>query len=453
MSADTDVGICKSVNEDRVSDVQESALKEQTKLECFRYLEKFIYPLYHLLYLFIQGIIRNILSSSIIQFFLHFLFAYSIDQSFISPVTIILFTHSCAHRSVCFKAWQRQDDELYSREDVKCFDLLLEGLAFNRKFAPHVYLGVIPMNSIVSPQMRTRSIEHRLLMENLIEEPNKSNLRQGVDYWLVMKQLKEKWRLDRQLGPNKLGTKEGMEFLAQEVARMHRELESAVDELARPIYLPLKLTLNACLFNDTLKYLKEEGSDIVPYEGIGECMEQECQRLISYFEERYRTGHVKRCHGDLKTINMWISPSRFPLFSRKILPKQLLALDCIDFNPALYCIDTLSDVAMLAVDMEVRLAGTQSKHFTQYLVQHFLNTYLDRTGENQTQENRVIASTLLEYYMTEKAMACAHLFVMYNKSIELGKKYLDIALSHIEMLKTREIILPKVVRTTGPHSQ
>jgi aminoglycoside phosphotransferase family enzyme len=354
---------------------------------------------------------------------------YSIDERFISPVTIIFFTHSrYTGEKKCLKMWQRGDDELYNSKDPRDLEWLWDGFAFNRKFAPGVYLGIAPVNTIPS-QGNGRTVKHGLL----IREPKQIDLKRGVRYWLVMRQLDENWRLDRQLAPSKLGTKEGMEFLAREVIKMHKELEDVKDELGKPIYLSKKLQLNIDLFNDTLKFLEEKMKcDIERYKNISSDMERACQRLTDYFNERYKDGHVKRCHGDLKTINLWVRPLG------KKCSKELLALDCIDFNPLLYCIDTLSDVAMLAVDMEVRLRDSGVEERAKHLMWCFLKAYLDGAENDQ---DYTTVWLLLEYYMAEKAMACAHLFIMYNNLADLGKKYLDVALRHVGILKAEEIPL------------
>ena len=41
---------------------------------------------------------------------------------------------------------------------------------------------------------------------------------------------------------------------------------------------------------------------------------------------------------------------------------------------------------------------------------------------------------LLRYYMTEKAMVCAYVSILYDKQPELGERYLDIAYVHAQQL-------------------
>jgi hypothetical protein len=53
----------------------------------------------------------------------------------------------------------------------------------------------------------------------------------------------------------------------------------------------------------------------------------------------------------------------------------------------------------------------------------------------------------LEYYMTEKAMICAFMSILYDQLPTLGEKYLDVAFAHAQKLqrKLKLDVVPKVV--------
>ena len=146
------------------------------------------------------------------------------------------------------------------------------------------------------------------------------------------------------------------------------------------------------------------------------------------FNKRYREGHIKRCHGDLKAANLWVCPPD----NDSQAQERLIPLDCVDFNPEFCNIDTLSDVAMLAIDLEMRLGNPvgngNEKLSGQQLARHFLHTYLKASGESET------VWPLLEYYMTEKAMVCAYMSVQYDGLPTLGEKYLEVVLTHAKEL-------------------
>jgi aminoglycoside phosphotransferase family enzyme len=355
---------------------------------------------------------------------------YTIEDQIFSPATRIIFTRSKrTDLPICLKVWQRCNNELYDTEDaIKCIDYLLEGLKFNRRLAPRVYLGIAPIEISENAQ-NTQEFRRGWL----IRHPKKSKLMTGQRYALVMLRLDENWRLDHQLRSDKLGTRVGMEFLAREVAIIHQALKVAPRDLGKPDSIPMKLVLNTCLFNDALNNLADNYEDIEKYRPIGDLMERACEGLARDFEQRYRDGHIKRCHGDLKATNLWVQDKSF-LWGIKKFRKRLLALDCVDFNPEFCHIDTLSDVAMLAIEIEMRLTNWLSEdvneQYEESPAQHFLYTYLEKA-----QEDCKTLWPLLHFYMAEKSMICAYMCILFDGLPTLGKKYLEVALNHAQELE------------------
>ena len=187
-------------------------------------------------------------------------------------------------------------------------------------------------------------------------------------------------------------------------------------------------------FFDALNKSANGDKHIEKYRWISHLMAQACESYTHYFEQRHKGNYIKRCHGDLKATNLWICPKKSYFFGLTKSPQQLIALDCVDFNPDFCHIDTLSDVAMLAIDLEMHLSDCSDQdmntHCGQKLPKHFLFTYL-----RAAQENSEVAWPLLEYYMTEKAMVCAYVSILYDKLPDHGEKYLNIALIHAQRLK------------------
>lgn len=273
----------------------------------------------------------------------------------------------------------------------------------------------------------------------LIEDPVLESLVLSRPYALVMKRLKVEWRLDKQLRSEKLGSKLGMEFLAHQVADMHnRHLAPSSEEFGTPERIARKLEFNNEQFHEALSkrranphrmaastFSKAETDRI---ESAPQLLEQIRKERQHDFEKRHQGKHIKRCHGDLKTSNLWICPPEGTVQAQE----RLVALDCIDFNPDFCNIDTISDVAMLAADLEMRLAhppkGHNEKLSGQQLARHFLQTYLKATGETNA------AWPILDYYMTEKAMVCAYMSMMYDQSPLLGERYLNMVLAHSQEL-------------------
>jgi aminoglycoside phosphotransferase family enzyme len=157
------------------------------------------------------------------------------------------------------------------------------------------------------------------------------------------------------------------------------------------------------------------------------------------FQQRHEDHHIMRCHGDLKTTNLWIKPQSSYLFGLIKQPPRLIALDCVDFNPEFCHIDTLSDVAMLAIDLEMHLSrdwldvnecSKMQKQEGERLARNFLDFYLC-----EMQEDSEKWGPLLEYYMTEKSMVCAYVSILFDKNPLNSKKYLEVAFVHAQRLE------------------
>jgi aminoglycoside phosphotransferase family enzyme len=358
---------------------------------------------------------------------------YPIEEELISPATRVIFTRSKrTHQPICLKVWRRCSNELYDTEDVKrCTSYIVDGLEFNRQFAQNVYIGIAPVK--LSERMVRRG--------RLIREPEKRRLKPGVEYALVMRHLEEDWQLDHLLSEGKLATKAHMAFLAKEVARIHKQLASSPKDIGNYDCILLKLDINIRLFNKALNQLDE--GYVEKYGWINDLMDRACEAYRERFDQRYATGHIKRCHGDLKATNLWVRPEKSLFLGLKKYPPQLLALDCVDFNHPEFChIDTLSDVAMLAIDIEARLkiqpAEDPQEQSCQGPAELFLNVYLQ-----ELKENSKISRPLLEYYMTEKAMICAYMSILYDNLPELGETYLEVALVHAQKLE-QQLICPEI---------
>jgi len=365
---------------------------------------------------------------------------YPIEYEIALTTTRVLFTRSKrTTQPICLKLWQRSEDEVCKNKLVisnKAY--LLEGFAFNRKFAPGVYLGIAPVEVSKNKIKRGRLIEHPEL--NTLKKP-------GVGYALVMKCLKENWRLDYHLCQSRLGKDVGIDFIAKEVAQMHRQLENSPGNYGMPESISSKLNLNSELFVEALGQLSNGQNNLERYGWISDLMVRVCKDYTELFRQRYNDGHIKRCHGDLKATNLWVRPAKTLFFGLKKYPQQLLALDCIDFNPEFCHIDTLSDVAMLAVDIEMHLTNRTDAYKDMEYAQNFANSFL-YGYLCEMKEYSMDVWPLLRYYMTEKAMVCAYVSILYDGQPELGERYLDIASIHAQHLG-RPIEAPAKARASA----
>jgi aminoglycoside phosphotransferase family enzyme len=343
---------------------------------------------------------------------------YPIKDRLISPTTQVVFTESkLVEIPICLKVWQRHRVQGDVATQIR---YLLEGFIFNQHCAPGVYLGIAYLEGLSeSGQTFQRG--------RITVRPRKSSLEHG-EYASVMKALKIDWRLDRCLDREErpLATRDGMEFLAKEIARLHRKAKQSSSQKGQPETILKKIQFNTMRFSQALEKLSQIGFDASAYRQINHLMENAWVTLEHDFERRRDYGHIKRCHGDLKLTNLWIRPplAKFP-------QPQLLALDCIDFNPDFCYIDTLSDAAMLAMDLQMHLLNSKFSGEGDRLVEVFIDTYL-----KEMKENSASISAILQYYVTEKAMVCTYVSILIDNDPLLSKKYVTQVYQHAEKLQT-----------------
>ena len=155
----------------------------------------------------------------------------------------------------------------------------------NRRLAPNVYRGVLP----VTLDSLGR---HRFGGEG---EP--------VDWAVSMKRLPDPHRADLRLERGEL-TGEDIELVAGRVARFHRECGPS--EAARPFG-----TVEAIRFN-VLENFEQTRSTIHRYLDAERVQELEAWQLRfleerrSLFEERLRTGRIRDGHGDLRLEHVYL---------------------------------------------------------------------------------------------------------------------------------------------------
>lgn len=378
----------------------------------------------------------------------------TMEEQSTSDVAIVFFIRDATVPYLwCLKMWQKSDNQLYkTQESAVCKGYLLEGWRTNPRFAKGVYVGIVLVEEMDNQHIR---------LGPLIEAPDEETLdsQKGYEYALVMHQLNKQWRLDYQLTSNKFGNRNGMVFLGKKVAQMHQNLHVSSFHIGGSKTIGAKLAFNIGEFTTALNMLVDEGRKET-YAEITVCLQQAYKKYDNHFQSRYIGGHVKRCHGDLKVTNLWLRPfstetegEKTPLTDKV----ELLALDCVDFNQEFCHIDTLSDVAMLAIDLQASILAqryqntvadlncgqsqvvqpTSETDEVAGLIYLFLKTYLEEAQEQVSE-----AISLLEYYMTEKAMVCAYICLLYDKHpangqdyMTWGLRYMDIALWHSRHLK------------------
>jgi aminoglycoside phosphotransferase family enzyme len=305
-------------------------------------------------------------------------------------------------------------------ERQKC---LLEGLEWNSKFTSDIPIGLGRICKL-GP--------HHICIDQIVRTPTEVKLDPNAEYTLLMKQLPAESRLD-----NLLYAEEGEVLplllrLVDRIAKIHKNIIVPPEPRKDGILwgsieqLQEKLEHNLILFKQV--FAENDNQHYHRYFDLAVDLHQIMQRseYRHYFEQRIREQRIGRCHGDLKSSNIWCT-------------EKIYILDAIDFNPTYCNIDVLSDLAMLIADVQARLIfyysqkSTVSFEFpleastklTDSMIQHYLE---------YTEQQNEAAHAVLEYYIVEKALVGAAVSIL-DTSPGLAQAFFRVAEIHIGSMK------------------
>jgi hypothetical protein len=210
-----------------------------------------------------------------------------------------------------------------------------EELRLNRHWAPDIYLDVIPI---------TRH-------NGQVQFGGSGT---AIEYALRMRRFDQDKLLDRQL---QLGLVKAADLseLGAHIADRH-QAAPVVDASQRDRYLRLNMQFMRDNFTALEGFVRP-----ALLTSIRDWSERKLQELEAQFGLRFDAGFVRACHGDLHLANL------------VRLDDRITAFDCIEFSADLRHIDVICDIAFLLMDLVLRRYHG--------LAAHFLNRYLERTGD------------------------------------------------------------------------
>lgn len=348
---------------------------------------------------------------------------HSIYKKYESSATSVLFLQSeqGEKRAFCAKIWLPCLNEVYDTSTrEKRYKYTITGLEFNRQLASSIYWGIASITQK----------DEKVILGELIKDPSSTSLDSELEYALIMEELEQSNRLDLQLQSTTFDKDTELQNLAHQIAKMHKSLPGLVPQQQEDVIgvLRKKWQLNQACLQKAIKKIK---SPLCYLQSL--FLYLRLYLLMPYIHKNFgkeiqqRQDKVKHCHGDLKTNNIWV------------VEKQYSALDCVDFQPDFCNIDTLSDIAMLVMDLETQLSqqpGLQQRKVPS-LIKNFTNTYLDEMSENTK-----LSHLLLEYYIVEKAIVCSYMCILFDSEynsrlLKQGERYLKTAKNHAKRLKSR----------------
>jgi aminoglycoside phosphotransferase family enzyme len=272
------------------------------------------------------------------------------------------------------------DFSTLERREVAC----RAELRLNRRLAPDIYLGVVP----------------------LVETG--SGLSIGgdgtpVDWLVMMKRLDERFMLDRMIEDRRLGVAQ-LDQLIETLARFYHS--------AIPVFLSPAIHLAD--WARSLAYNKRVLLDprFRHPAGLVQRIDLAQRRFLKlqggHIAARVRRRRIVDGHGDLRPEHIW-------------LDDKVRIIDCLEFNPRLRVVDPLDEIAFLSLECE-RLGAAWAGKYLRRRMKHVL-----RDGP---------AGKLFTFYRCHRAtlrarLAIAHLLEEHPRTPEkwpqLCATYLDLA--------------------------
>ncbi len=234
----------------------------------------------------------------------------------------------------------------------------------NRRLAPEVYLGVVP---VVQTGQGLR-----LESEGEV-----------VEWAVKMQRLPDEATLQDRLRRGEVGV-ELVESLARRIASFHREAETS----ERIAHFGRFEAVSRLLLDIFDQAVPQVGNTVSPgvFGRTRSLAEETLGRLRPLIEARARRGMPRDCHGDLHLDHVYHFPDRAP-------PADLVIIDCIEFNERFRHIDPVADMAFPAMDLA--FFGRRD------LARAFAGAYFQAGGDD---EGRALLPLYTAYRATVRGM-------------------------------------------------
>ena len=214
-------------------------------------------------------------------------------------------------------------------------------LELNRRLAPGVYLAVVPI---------TQTAEG-LRWEGTGE---------AVEYAVKMRRLDPRLTLEQAVVDRQADVAL-MNRLGQRLATFHHDARRS-PEMARwargemvAQNLRANLELSAHQVGQTVSQ--------ACFDRLRQCLDQALGKLLPLIEERAAAGRPCETHGDLHLDHIYLQPAAPPA-------EQLVMVDCIEFNERFRCIDPVTDMAFLYMDLKFHGRRDLAQAFQQAYFEH-----------------------------------------------------------------------------------
>lgn len=278
-----------------------------------------------------------------------------------------------------------------------------EELRLNRRLAPQLYLGVVPITgSTTAPRVGGNgpAIEHAVRMRRFRREDELDALAERDA-----------------LLPSHL------DDLAATIARFHAQ--AAVAGQTSPWGRPDDV-LAHCLENFAhVRPALDDPADRAALDTLEGWTRTEHARRSALMAARRTQGFVRECHGDLHLANMVLIDGRVVVF------------DAIEFNPGLRWTDTIAEIAFTAMDLRARGLAA--------LARRFVDAWLAHSGDHG-------GLPLLRYFVVYRAMVRAKVAALRALQAGAAERAPWVAQIGARLALARELLRvppPMLVTTCG----
>ncbi|WP_349431612.1 AAA family ATPase [Methylomarinum sp. Ch1-1] len=276
-----------------------------------------------------------------------------------------------------------------------------EELRLNGRLAPDIYLEVVAIGGGE-------------------ERPQLNSEGPAIEYAVKMRQFEPDQTFDRLLQRQQLTT-DVIIKTAQIIASFHEHITKAPkkSEFGSPtaVMRPVRENFAQIRQQSAITMTAE-------LEQLADWSEREYARNLELFDQRKHNGFIRECHGDLHLGNI------------AFIDGRIVPFDGIEFNPSLYWIDVISEVAFLVMDLTDKQRPD--------LAYRFLNEYLQHGGD-------YAGLKLLPFYLTYRAMVRAKVSAIRasqvstteprQKAVSDYRDYLQLARHYTETKKPLMLIM------------
>lgn len=262
-------------------------------------------------------------------------------------------------------------------------------VALNRRLAPGVYLGVVPIT--VTNGRATFG-----------------GAGEVVEYAVHMKRLDDAWTLGRRVLDGTID-RAMLERVGRTLAQFHRTARRGAD-VAR--WASFDAVRENC--DDNFTALREHAGVVAPrveIERLASATDAELARQRGLIEERAAALVPCESHGDLRLEHVYVMPDG-----------ELCIVDCIEFSERFRCADPVSDIAFLAMDLKAHGAWDGAEVL--------LDAYFAESGDSA---GRALAPLYIAYRSAVRAKVRAMAAASPAIPDDQRRRALQLARAHIQL--------------------